>query len=47
MSVTVWAKDAIDQDRIVITEVSASIGERIVTNLSNIYPDGQFWTEED
>lgn len=43
--VTVWALNALDDEKIVISDVPASLGERIVHNLQEIFPDGQFWTE--
>lgn len=44
---TVWAKDAIDADRIVISDVEPSVADRIAANLKTIFPDGEFWTEDE
>lgn len=45
MLVTVWAADAVGERRLVIDKMLPGMGERIVTNLAVVHPEGVFWTE--
>ena len=44
---TVWMKDAIDDDRIVLTDIPRHKAERLVHNLKGIMPDATVWMEEE
>ncbi|QSM01180.1 hypothetical protein SEA_NANOSMITE_156 [Mycobacterium phage Nanosmite] len=43
----VWMKDAIDDDRSVLSDLTAGQADRLVNNLKNILPDAQVWMEEE
>ncbi|QXO14357.1 hypothetical protein SEA_CHASER_128 [Mycobacterium phage Chaser] len=44
---TVWMKDAIDDDRIVLGDIDHEKADRLVNNLLGIMPDANVWMEEE
>ncbi len=44
---TVWMKDAIDDDRIVLSDISHYHADRLMHNLLGIMPDANVWMEEE
>ncbi|AEK07146.1 hypothetical protein JOEDIRT_115 [Mycobacterium phage JoeDirt] len=44
---TVWMKDAIDDDRFVLSGLNHTQASSLVRNLKNILPDAHVWMEEE
>lgn len=45
MLMTVWATDPAGGKHLVIDKILPGMGERIVTSLAVVHPDGEFWLE--